>query len=212
MKSKTLARCFRHALLGTILVGSAWAKDQDSPLLNVWVSVFNDAQVPSEKLMEAERAASDVFARSGIVIDWLNCGHPTETAKEQAVCTEVGSPAHLEISILARSLNLKESTLGMSFQEADGAGCRADVFYAGIAHLEESGRAGSTLILGMVMAHELGHLLLGTNSHAPTGLMRAQWNDYDLIAARQGKLFFTREQSETLRTRLRAASSLSSQK
>ncbi|MEO5822443.1 MAG: hypothetical protein ABIT71_18195 [Vicinamibacteraceae bacterium] len=32
------------------------------------------------------------------------------------------------------------------------------------------------LILGRVTAHEIGHLLLGTNSHAPTGLMQATWD------------------------------------
>jgi hypothetical protein len=29
--------------------------------------------------------------------------------------------------------------------------------------------------LGHVMAHEVGHLLLGTHSHAPTGLMAVSW-------------------------------------
>ena len=32
------------------------------------------------------------------------------------------------------------------------------------------------VILGRVTAHEIGHLLLGTNGHAPAGLMRATWN------------------------------------
>jgi len=30
------------------------------------------------------------------------------------------------------------------------------------------------------MAHELGHLLLGTSSHAQAGLMRAFWSDQTL--------------------------------
>jgi hypothetical protein len=32
-------------------------------------------------------------------------------------------------------------------------------------------------LLGRTLAHELGHLLLGTNAHAPRGLMRARWAD-----------------------------------
>jgi hypothetical protein len=31
-------------------------------------------------------------------------------------------------------------------------------------------------LLGRVMAHEIGHLLLGTANHRPTGLMRAEWS------------------------------------
>jgi hypothetical protein len=40
--------------------------------------------------------------------------------------------------------------------------------------------AGSGLdlgtLLGRVMAHEIGHLLLGTTAHQPHGLMRARWS------------------------------------
>jgi len=31
-------------------------------------------------------------------------------------------------------------------------------------------------LLGRVTAHEIGHLLLGTNSHTLAGIMRAKWN------------------------------------
>jgi len=34
-------------------------------------------------------------------------------------------------------------------------------------------------ILGHVIAHELGHLL-GSETHSPTGIMRADWNFKDL--------------------------------
>src|SRR5439155_9221543 len=35
-------------------------------------------------------------------------------------------------------------------------------------------------LLGRAMAHELGHLLLGTAAHSPRGLMRAYWRVQDL--------------------------------
>jgi hypothetical protein len=49
--------------------------------------------------------------------------------------------------------------------------------YAGSA-AERSVKTGVPLptILGRVTAHEIGHLLLGTNSHALAGLMQAAWN------------------------------------
>jgi hypothetical protein len=31
-------------------------------------------------------------------------------------------------------------------------------------------------VLGLAMAHEIGHVLLNSNTHAPTGLMRANWS------------------------------------
>ena len=36
------------------------------------------------------------------------------------------------------------------------------------------------VILGHAAAHEIGHLLLGSNSHSPFGLMRARWSGQDL--------------------------------
>jgi hypothetical protein len=36
--------------------------------------------------------------------------------------------------------------------------------------------------LGRVLAHEIGHVLLGANSHRPSGLMRARFLAQDLIA------------------------------
>jgi hypothetical protein len=53
-----------------------------------------------------------------------------------------------------------------------------------------------------VMAHELGHLLLGINAHSSTGIMRPVWNDDDIVAASKGNLYFTQAQGQILRTRL----------
>lgn len=40
------------------------------------------------------------------------------------------------------------------------------------------------------MAHELGHLLLRTNSHSVNGLMRAHWDWQNLQAAQRNELLF----------------------
>jgi hypothetical protein len=53
-----------------------------------------------------------------------------------------------------------------------------------------------------VMAHEIAHLLLGTNSHAAEGIMRAQWQREELLSASKGELLFTPGQSRVMRQRL----------
>jgi hypothetical protein len=35
-------------------------------------------------------------------------------------------------------------------------------------------------LLGLAIAHEIGHLLLNSNHHAPTGVMRADWSQFSL--------------------------------
>lgn len=55
------------------------------------------------------------------------------------------------------------------------------------------------------MAHELGHLLLGTNSHSVNGLMRAHWDWENLQAAQRGELLFLRPEAAQIRNRFRNA-------
>jgi hypothetical protein len=45
-----------------------------------------------------------------------------------------------------------------------------------------SNRAGANArgVLGRVIAHEIGHLLIGTSHHSRKGLMRAVWTDLEL--------------------------------
>ena len=59
---------------------------------------------------------------------------------------------------------------------ASGPNTVATVYAAAIA--ERARRDGTSLatIVGRVSAHEIGHLLLGTNAHATHGLMRASWD------------------------------------
>jgi hypothetical protein len=80
------------------------------------------------------------------------------------------------------------------------------VFYAGVEPIERETGLSSEAILGFVIAHELGHLLLGTNSHATVGIMRANWKKSELSAAGKGLLGFSETQAETMRARLENAS------
>jgi hypothetical protein len=52
------------------------------------------------------------------------------------------------------------------------------------------------------MAHEIAHLLLGTNSHSAEGIMRAQWQKEELVSATKGELLFTARQAQAMRQRL----------
>ena len=101
--------------------------------LAVKVSMFNDAQISDGKVATAESVAAGLFAHAGIRIDWLNCGHATETGEERASCSKAAFPEHFEVRLRQRSLNLHESTLGLSFLGDDGIGCHADVFMPGLS-------------------------------------------------------------------------------
>jgi hypothetical protein len=205
MHNRTLTILSWLVSAGAVLVPPSAGKAQDSGRPTLRVSVFNDARIPDQKLLRAETVATQIFAASGMSIDWLHCGRPSEDLHEQAACSEASFPSHLHIRIQPRSLNLNPSTVGLSYSGEDGMGQQADIFYSGISLLEQTNHADSGVLLGTVIAHELGHLLLGLDSHAPSGLMRPLWNADDLSRAGFAHLVFSPEQSRKLRARLETA-------
>jgi hypothetical protein len=61
-------------------------------------------------------------------------------------------------------------------------------------------------VMGLVMAHEIGHLLL-PYGHSRTGLMRPNWDIGDLQSTHNPTMFaFTPEQADVIRERLRLSS------
>ena len=54
------------------------------------------------------------------------------------------------------------------------------------------------IILGCIIAHELGHLLLGSNSHSDTGIMLARWEVNQLRQLMMGGLLFTPGESKRM--------------
>jgi len=53
------------------------------------------------------------------------------------------------------------------------------------------------MLLGRVMAHEIGHLLLGIDYHGPVGVMRAEWTD-DLLNSGRDDWRFSMTEAERM--------------
>jgi hypothetical protein len=66
------------------------------------------------------------------------------------------------------------------------------LYYERLSALRAELRITPAEILGCVIAHEIGHLELGADSHSQTFLMRAQWDSKSLSDASKGQLRFSR--------------------
>jgi hypothetical protein len=64
--------------------------------------------------------------------------------------------------------------------------------------------------LGCAIAHELGHLLLGTDSHSQSGIMQSRWESVQFRQLTIGTLLFTAEQSERIRANARVRTKIRS--
>lgn len=171
----------------------------------VTVSVHNDANVPADAMASAEAAASRIFQLAGLEVKLIACAPLGDTSSNSPDCSQAAFPTHLHVRILSQPRNLPSSTLGISYVGADGIGCYSDIFFAPVAALHSSSGQEVGSILGYVMAHEIAHLLLGTNSHSTVGIMKARWQEKDLRSARNGELLFTLAQSQIMRERLASA-------
>lgn len=211
MLLKTFGNGFRFVLIlgfflptATNLWGKApgRAKSDVGESARVTISVYNDAGVPGDVVTQAEKQAEQVFQRAGIVVTWLNCTVPAASEEASRTCREAVFPEHLHLRIVRASLGLKAEAMGVSFQAEDGSGCYADLFYAPMEQLRRSDGTDIASLLGHVAAHEIGHLLLGTNSHSPAGIMHAHWTADDLARSKIGGLIFQEKESLRMKARL----------
>jgi hypothetical protein len=188
-------------LLGTLFArGSLACPNSDLGSVSLTVSVFNDAAVSPGVLSAAQNRAVFIMQRAGISLAWLDCGTPRNRPPNSG-CSAISFPQHLSIRLISQKSLASDDTFGQSFQDAEGRGSYAIVYFRTL----ESSKAAETVtageLLGHVVAHELGHLLLGLNSHSSAGLMLALWRPPELYQVVHGNLFFTREQVDRIRSR-----------
>ncbi len=183
----------------------ATAKVAPKTSVVVTISVHNDAAVPWGTIRGAENEASRVFREAGIDVEWMNCqavSEETVETEKSRNCREAIFPEHLQLRIVKRSVGLSTEVMGVSFLSGDGRGCQADLFYEGIEGLRQKSNASLASILGDVASHEIGHLLLGTNSHTPQGIMRAVWGHDELVSVTRRALSFSEKESAQMRAKL----------
>jgi hypothetical protein len=176
--------------------------------VDLTVSVFNDAGVSPVVLLAAKNRATAILARAGFTLNWVDCGaHEPDKLTDRATdsqCSAINYPEHLSIR-LAGTLNnvthTSRETFGQAYLDASGRGSYATIYVERLTNSSATEIVRTGDLLGCVAAHELGHLLLGRNSHAPFGLMAALWQPAELQSAAKGNFYFTESEGERMRAR-----------
>jgi hypothetical protein len=93
--------------------------------------------------------------------------------------------------------------LGEAFIDTrERTGVLATVFVDRVEWIAGLSETDAALLLGRAIAHEIGHLLLGTNAHSVSGLMRAQWTPADIRRHASTEWELTRENAAAIWRRL----------
>lgn len=110
--------------------------------------------------------------------------------------------AKIVVRLIPHARTLADGIFGVSFLDHD-AGAYADIFFEPIRQFHEQNREISLApILGDVLAHELGHLLLGSNAHSRDGIMQPHWTKEQLQQVAMGRMRFSKEQVTRMRARV----------
>jgi hypothetical protein len=151
----------------------------------------------------ARRTASAILGRAGIQVVWLECALPAETDAAAGACKQPLRWNELLVRIVSAGTvdsRFDADTLGFAFVDLDaGGGSLASVYADRVGVMADAAGVGAAELLGKTIAHEIGHLLLGTNRHAPHGLMRASWSGADLRRNRATQWRFEGKEGEVMR-------------
>lgn len=205
-----MRHCFRNFLTAGLLLtlsqpnfAESCVGWPDSAAPTIAVRVYDYAGVPPAIAKRAREESGRIFRKAGVATEWILCTIPGQVMAAHPRCATQPLATDIQLNILsarmARKMMHHHSELGLAVPLPNGFGHHASVFYHRIDELAESGQASRALLLGHVMAHEIGHLLLGVNSHSATGLMQEPWGRDQRERASLGTLLFTEKEAEQIR-------------
>ena len=150
-------------VLFAISASNADASD-DNDLPSAIVRLDNLAAVPPDYLAFAEGRAGDVFGRIGVQVTWID--------EETAARDHIRPPFTVILIKSGPELAMRESIVdALGF--ADPSVSRAHVIYDRVEALTSRSQRSAASLLGDVIAHELGHLMLPGPGHSARGIMRS---------------------------------------
>ena len=184
----------------------------------ITVRLYNFAGVSDGVLDRAEGISTQIFHDAGIRIIWTPCPRNSAERNPYPNCREPFGPSDIILRILPAApekFSRRRAVFGVAWL---GSGTEistvADVYYDRVQQMTSSSLRSASrgifstqlapdvcdaLTLGAVLSHEIGHLLLGTNSHSTNGIMRAAWSRRDLEKVYFDRLHFTSNQENRLR-------------
>ena len=169
-------------IITTLLAGLAPATALalgDAPQISV--RMYDAFGMPSAQRREAESTARAILAQAAIAVIWFDCVALARVEPASGVCAQPLGPLDLVVRLVAARSEPGPAVLGTALiSPQQNLSCFATVFADSVVATTRRARTQFGRLLGRVIAHEIGHLLLGSSSHSQHGLMRAAWRDYEI--------------------------------
>ena len=147
------------------------------------VRLYNTSGIPADELAAARGAADAILRDTGLQVTFRECARTTDP------CGETLNRSEVVVRIIdAPQFNatLHPEAYGVTYiVKATNRGWLTTVFSDRIDSAAARVGVDAGTLLGRVMAHEIGHLLLGIDYHGAAGVMRAEWPDDVLNRGRE---------------------------
>jgi hypothetical protein len=170
----------------------------------VAVKIYNYAAVPAAELASARSEVEGIFRRAGIAVEWTDC---RVSGIGGAACTYpllAGRDLMLRLVEQTVAEGRRIVALGESMLDREQRGgvlMTVDLFP--VRAIARQASTPMPTLLGRAIAHEMGHLLLGSGRHPPLGLMRAPWSSDELRGLKPAHWGFSNREADQMRATLR---------
>jgi hypothetical protein len=187
-----ISKCAAAAVLVAMAMG---VRISAEPRVAVTVRLYNASGIPATELVAARDAIESTFEDSGLDLIIRPCGRGMQSSIDS--CSEPLKPLEMVVRIINAPLldqTVHPDACGVAYvvRETD-RGWLATAYSDRVVDAAVRVGVDAGTLLGLVISHELGHLLLGSGYHGWSGVMRADWSEELLNHPREPWRFSTLE-------------------
>lgn len=168
------------------------------------VRAYQVASLAESSWGAALAGTSAILHAAGIAVEWMDCsavraGHP-ESGPER--CTMPYDRNEVALRLVDRPTTGRRGQILLGDSMLDGSvhsGTLATIYLDHVDWLAREAHVPIETVMSRTIAHELGHLLLGTNTHSNHGLMRPVWTPAELVRDDAGDWMIPPDESVRMR-------------
>lgn len=163
------------------------------------VRVYDDARVAPRDMDVARASADTILEHAHLHADWVLCASTPDfpAPPHRPACRAPLQLPEVIVRIVHQSPDTADGgrepiALGYAYVDTrEASGVLATVCAGCVDRMARRSGADFGVVLGRAMAHEIGHLLLGTTEHERRGLMRPAWTTAELRRRRPDDWWFS---------------------
>jgi len=189
----------RRLIVGLVWVilastSAATATERGEASRAVAVRVIDLADAPLTIRRLALEQAARLFEQIGVTIVWDDSNRLTAV---------LSRPLVVDVTLLDHRHDAVITTGSVLGSATPSPAPSIAVFYRDVQELAHTYAVRPEILMGFVIAHELGHLLLGPHAHTGYGLMRPIWTRTDVAnGVAQGQFRFSALEGDCIRRHL----------